>query len=53
MRQLRDPALLEDDGRVFLFYAVAGEMGIALAELELEFRDRPPSKRAEVMTCPP
>ncbi len=33
VNQLRDPAILEDDGRVFLFYAVAGESGIAVAEL--------------------
>lgn len=33
VNQLRDPAILEDDGRVFLFYAVAGEAGIAVAEL--------------------
>ena len=31
--QLRDPAILEEDGRVYLFYAVAGESGIAIAEL--------------------
>lgn len=33
VRQLRDPAIYEEDGRVFLLYAVAGEQGIALAEL--------------------
>jgi hypothetical protein len=33
VKQLRDPAILEDDGRVYLFYAVAGESGIAVAEL--------------------
>ena len=32
VNQLRDPAILEDEGRVYLFYAVAGESGIALAE---------------------
>lgn len=31
--QLRDPAVFEDDGRVWLLYSVAGERGIALAEL--------------------
>jgi hypothetical protein len=31
--ELRDPAVLEDEGRVWMFYAVAGEAGIALAEL--------------------
>ncbi|MCP5151902.1 MAG: hypothetical protein H6982_14160 [Chromatiales bacterium] len=33
VRELRDPALLEDDGRLLLLYAVAGEHGIALATL--------------------
>jgi hypothetical protein len=33
VNQLRDPAILEDKGRVYLFYAVAGESGIASAEL--------------------
>jgi hypothetical protein len=33
VNQLRDPAILEDEGRVYLFYAVAGESGIALAEI--------------------
>ena len=34
VRQLRDPAIFEEDGRTYLLYAVAGESGIALAELE-------------------
>jgi hypothetical protein len=34
-RALRDPALLRDeDGRLLLVYAVAGEQGLALAELQ-------------------
>ena len=33
VNQLRDPAIFEEDGRLFLFYAVAGESGIAIAEL--------------------
>lgn len=33
VRQLRDPAILLDDGRVWLLYCVAGESGIALAEI--------------------
>ena len=33
VNQLRDPAILEDDGRVYLFYAVGGESGIGIAEL--------------------
>ena len=33
VNQLRDPAVLEERGRLYLFYAVAGESGIAIAEL--------------------
>jgi hypothetical protein len=33
VNQLRDPAILEDEGRIYLFYAVAGESGIAIAEI--------------------
>jgi hypothetical protein len=33
VHQLRDPAVFEEDGRTWLLYAVAGERGIALAEL--------------------
>lgn len=36
VNQLRDPAILEDEGRVYLFYAVAGESGIALAEILMD-----------------
>ena len=36
VNQLRDPAILEDRGRTYLLYAVAGESGIALAELHFE-----------------
>ena len=32
--QLRDPAIYEEDGRTYLLYSVAGERGIALAEVE-------------------
>jgi hypothetical protein len=32
-RQLRDPCIFDEDGRTWLFYAVAGEQGIAVAEL--------------------
>ena len=34
VNQLRDPAILEDNGRLFLFYAVAGESGIGVAEIK-------------------
>lgn len=32
--QLRDPAIFEEEGRTYLLYSVAGERGIAIAELE-------------------
>jgi hypothetical protein len=36
VNQLRDPAIFEEDGRVFLLYSVAGESGIAIAEVFFE-----------------
>jgi hypothetical protein len=33
VNQLRDPAIFDDDGRIYLLYAVAGESGIAIAEI--------------------
>lgn len=33
MNELRDPCIFEEDGDVYLLYAVAGESGIALARL--------------------
>jgi hypothetical protein len=33
VRQLRDPAIYREDGRAYLLYSVAGEHGIAIAEL--------------------
>ncbi len=33
VRQLRDPALFEADGRSYLLYSVAGESGIAIGEI--------------------
>ena len=33
VNQLRDPAIYEENGRIFLLYAVAGECGIAIAEV--------------------
>lgn len=36
VNQLRDPAIFEEDGRVYLLYAVAGEAGIAIAELHAD-----------------
>ena len=34
LNQLRDPAIYEENGRTYLLYAVGGESGIALAELQ-------------------
>ena len=36
VNQLRDPAIFEEDGRILLLYAVAGESGIAIAELFID-----------------
>lgn len=33
VHQLRDPAILADEGRLWLLYGIAGESGIALAEI--------------------
>lgn len=35
VRQLRDPAIFQEDGKTYLLYSVAGEHGIAIAELTL------------------
>lgn len=35
VNQLRDPAFFEDQGRLFMVYAIAGERGLALAEVFL------------------
>ena len=35
-RQLRDPAIFEENGRTFLFYSFCGEQGIAAAELTFQ-----------------
>ncbi len=36
VNQLRDPAVFEENGRIFLLYAVAGESGFAIAEVKRE-----------------
>ncbi len=36
VNQLRDPAIYEEGNRVYLLYAVAGESGIAIAEVHLD-----------------
>ena len=33
VNQLRDPAIYEEDGKTYLLYSVAGESGIAIAEI--------------------
>lgn len=33
VRQLRDPAIFEEDGKRYLLYSVAGESGIAISEI--------------------
>jgi hypothetical protein len=38
VQELRDPYIFEENGKHYLFYSVAGEMGIAMAELILENR---------------
>ncbi len=35
VRQMRDPAVFEDGGRLVLFYSVCGEQGIAAADIEV------------------
>jgi hypothetical protein len=34
VNQLRDPAIFEDAGKIYLLYAIAGEQGIAIGELK-------------------
>ena len=34
VNQLRDPAIYEENGKVYLLYAVAGEHGIAITEIQ-------------------
>ncbi|BBC73377.1 conserved hypothetical protein [Altererythrobacter sp. B11] len=35
-RALRDPAVLDDDGQIYLYYTVAGEKGIAVAKVSFK-----------------
>ena len=35
VRQIRDPHVLEDQGKTYLFYAICGEQGVAGAEITL------------------
>lgn len=36
VRELRDPYVFEENGKTYLFYSIAGEMGIAMAEIKIE-----------------
>jgi hypothetical protein len=36
VNQLRDPAIFEENGDIWLLYAVAGESGIAIAGVSIE-----------------
>jgi hypothetical protein len=36
VNQLRDPAIYEEDGKTYLLYSVAGEQGIAIAEIDIK-----------------
>jgi hypothetical protein len=36
VHQLRDPAIYQEDGRTYLLYSVAGESGIAVAEISFD-----------------
>ena len=36
VRELRDPAIFEEDGKIYLLYSVAGELGIGIAELRMK-----------------
>lgn len=38
VNQLRDPAIFEEGGKAYLLYAVAGESGIAIAQLRFDRR---------------
>ena len=36
VNQLRDPAIFQENGRTFILYTVAGEHGIAIAEIHFD-----------------
>ena len=38
VHQIRDPYVFKEDGKYYLFYSVAGEMGIAMAEVSLNLK---------------
>lgn len=55
VRQLRDPAIFREDNRIYLLYSIAGEQGLAIAELKRkQTRHAAPSDdRAEESPPPP
>ena len=38
VRELRDPCIFQENGRTYLFYTIAGEMGIGMAEIEITMK---------------
>ena len=36
VRELRDPAIFEDDSKLYLLYSIAGESGIAIAHISMQ-----------------
>ena len=36
MHELRDPAIFEESGKIYLLYSVAGELGIAISEINIK-----------------
>ncbi|MBK9256089.1 MAG: hypothetical protein IPM42_11415 [Saprospiraceae bacterium] len=36
VRELRDPGIFEENGKIYLLYSIAGELGIASAEIMIE-----------------
>jgi hypothetical protein len=36
VQELRDPCIFEEDGQLYLLYSIAGEMGIAIAEIQIK-----------------
>ena len=47
VRELRDPAIFKEDGKTYLLYTVAGESGIAIAEIGRGQRAESRGQRAE------
>lgn len=42
VRQLRDPAIFEENGKTYLLYSCAGESALAMAELDYGHLENPP-----------